>query len=245
LGDRINAESSNLENLTTQADQQGRTVSLQPARDIVGNEVAQATTKNAPSYIRDVNKVGDQLATQYNEAGAPNGLMPQIVSPSKARALKQGIGLNIGSWNPESQASIAPLQKRVYGSLDAGYNAAVPGSGAIDQTLSNLIPAKQAAWNVSYTPGIARNIFEKMARPTGALTGAVAGYQEGKQSDIPGGAAIGGLIGLAGGNFITSPTGEMAVARMLRSPAAVALPKGIAAQFNRKNVSPVDENPQE
>jgi hypothetical protein len=212
LGDQVAQHSSDLESAAQAAKQSGSRVSLGPARKIAGDEAVEAIAKNSPSYMRDVTQVNRQLTRQ---AIPGNGSipLPSSVDPVKARALKQGIDLEIGSWNPEAQAAIDPLKQRVYGALNAEFHAAVPGAAAHDAAMTNLIPAQKAMHNVAFNPGITRSVFEKIARPTGALVGAGFGATEGyKEGGVPG-AIAGGVGGLVIPNAVTSPTGMMIAAR--------------------------------
>jgi hypothetical protein len=249
IGEKIATRSGDLNKSVAIADRLAEnglhnTVPLGPARQIVADEIRSAVTKNSPSYIRDVERVGDQLRNQYGAGGKVVGELPQDVIPSKARALKQGIDLNIGSWNPEAQAAIAPLKERVYGAINSGFHAAAPDAAVIDKELSALIPARQAAWNTSYDPGVARSVFNRIARPTGALAGGLAGGYEGYRRGGTEGAIGGAAIGLTVPELISSPTGQMLAARAITNPAVGRFIKGTAAQALTK-LSPDEENPEQ
>ncbi len=236
----------------------GVTVPLYAARQAAAEELQNAVTKNSPDLIKDIAKVGDQLKYQYGPDGKPvmaaatppttqgagfvpvqvsaptkmNPVaLPDYVDPVQARSLKQGMD-NI-TFNPENQTDAARLRERVHGIVAGDIHAAVPGTEEADAAMTNLIPARDAAWNTSFNPGVTQSIAEKLARPTGALTGAVAGYNEGKKTGGTSGAILGGMLGLAGGNFLTSPVGEMLAARILASPNTINLAKGVGAQFAR------------
>lgn len=221
----------------------GATVSLAPSRKIVADESAEAVRKNAPAYIKDVKSVSDQLANQYGPTGAPltktiegtkEGAgfvpsrvpiepkqvpvpLPDVVDPVRARELRQGLDLSIGSWNPESQQAIAPLQKRVYGALTGEIHSAVPEVVEHDAAMTRMIPARAAVYNTSFNPGITKSITERFVRPTGALVGGAFGANEGYQHGGVGGAVAGGLTGLILPNAIASPTGLMTAARIVNS----------------------------
>lgn len=191
----------------------GVKVDLFPARQEVANELLSAKAKNAPQYIDDVGKVGNQLATDYS-SGVP---LPRQVDPVRARALKQGVDLTIGNWNPESQSAIAPLQERVRGIVNRATHTAVPETEQWDKQMTSLIPTRDAAWNTSFNPGVMRNVVEKFARPTGALVGGLAGAQEGYDLGGTEGAIAGGLGGLLIPAAAASPTGMMLGARAFES----------------------------
>lgn len=256
LGEKISTEDANLSNLLESAKSRGTTVSLAPARQIVKGELGSAIAKNAPAYIQDVGKVGDQLHFQYGADGKPimtsTGSdpwfnptpqpkiplrLPETVDPVRARQIRQGVDLTIGSFNPDAQAAIAPLQERVRGTIAGGIHEAVPGSAEPDLRMSNLIPARDATWNTAFNPSVGRAIFNRFARPTGALTGMFAGgYEGGKEGGLPG-VVLGGTAGLAVPELIASPAGQMFIARTLASPRSIAVAKGLGLQLNRPSVN--------
>jgi hypothetical protein len=236
LGEKVTAADANLTGLLQNAKAHGTQIPLAPARQLIANEMTSAVAKNAPEYIQDVEKVSDQLTHQYGPAGRATIPLPATVDPVRARALKQGVDLTIGNFNPEAQSAIAPLQERVRGAIAGGIHSAVPGSGALDLRMSNLIPAKDAAWNVSYNPTIARSVFNRVARPTGALAGALFGGTEGYRHGGVEGAVGGAGIGLVAPELIASPTGQMIMARVLTSPRSMALVKGLGLQTKRQLV---------
>lgn len=239
LTSKIADTSAQQDQVLADATQRGITVPLSPARRVVAQEAAAAVKKNAPGYIEDVKQVGDQLANQYGPNGKPLTVattkpgagfvpgqvagpsapvrLPAAVDPVRARQLRQGVDLTIGGWNPEAQAAIDPLRKRVYGAISDEIHNAVPESAPLDKAMTSMIPAKDAAWNVSYNPSITRNIFNRVARPTGALTGATFGAYEGGKEGGPLGAIGGGLTGLLLPELVSSSAGQMAVARTLNS----------------------------
>jgi hypothetical protein len=265
LGGEVTADDANLSALLQNAKTQGTQIPLIPGRQLVADEMRSAVAKNAPEYIRDVGTVGDQLKYQYGEdakplmatiapptrpgAGfiptvrVPTGassapvILPPTVDPVRARAIRQGIDLTIGNWNPEAQAAIDPLRKRVYGSITGGIHSAVPGSEALDTRLSNLIPARDAAKNVSYNPNITQAILNRIGRPTGALMGAVGGGLLGyKEGGLPEAIRY-GTVGLVGPELIASPTGQMLAARTLASPITRRVLIGTGLQFNRPSLT--------
>lgn len=229
LKTKIGDASTEVDRLANNAKQAGATVPLTPARQLVDGEVGTASAKNSPSYLRDVSKVQDQLTHQYGPNGKPltialpngqqaNAVLPSAVDPVRARALKQGIDLEIGNWNPESQAAIAPLQERVRGIINSGFHTAVPDAAPLDAKMTSMIPAREAAWNTSFNPGLTKSLFERFARPTGALVGAGIGAGGGYKEGGVGGAVAGGVAGLALPLAISSPQSIMRVARIADSP---------------------------
>jgi hypothetical protein len=260
LGDKVAGADAKLSGLLSDAADAGTQVPLTNPRAIVADELQSAVSKNSPDYIKDVGKVGDQLKYQYGPDGKPvmaaatpptrtgagfapvqvpqaqtmNPVpLPASVDPVRARAIKQGVDLSIGNWNPEAQSAIAPLQERVRGSIAGGIHAAVPGSAPLDAAMTNLIPARDAAWNVSFNPSITKSVFNRIARPTGALAGGLFGAKTGYDEGGIGGALAGGTIGIALPELIASPEGQMLMARTMANPSTFNLAKGMGLQFNR------------
>lgn len=243
LDTKIAGHSEAADEILRDAATSGKSVPLTPARELIASEKAAALKKNAPAYIKDVGKVEDQLAYQFGENGKPltrtvegtregAGFMPvkvpveprevpvplpDVVDPVRARQIRQGVDLEIGNWNPEAQSAIKPLQQRVYGAITGKIHEVVPEVVEHDQAMTNLIPAREAAWNTSFNPGLTRSTLERFARPTGALVGAGLGTEEGYRHGGVGGAIAGGLTGLVLPNAIASPTGLMTAARVANS----------------------------
>lgn len=212
---KIGNTSDEVDRLAGSAHLPGAYVSLDPARKIVADEMSAAVSKNSPSYIRDVGKVNQQLTHQFGPNGKTPIALPTMVDPVRARSLKQGVGLEIGNWNPEAQAAVAPLQERVYGALNEGFHNSVPGAAELDKKMTSLSPARDAAWNTSFNPGITRSVMDRIARPTGALVGSAVGAEEGYRHGGVGGAVVGGVGGLVVPHLITSPVGMITAARAL------------------------------
>lgn len=250
IADHSAAEDTALES----AKKRGVTVPLAPARQVAQSEVKEAVAKNSAPYIKDVGSVVDQLTNQYGANGQPltqtvartrqtAGFVPQtvasapkqvpiplpdVVDPVRARQLRQGIDLSIGSWNPESQQAIAPLQKRVYGALTGEIHSAVPDALEHDAAMTRMIPARDAVYNTSFNPGLTRSVAEKFIRPTGALVGGAVGSEEGYRHGGVGGAIAGGLTGLVVPNALASPTGLMTAARVANSSVLPTAVRSIA-----------------
>jgi hypothetical protein len=207
----------------------GDQLNYQFDRSGIATKEVPAGTKSVTTTSPIVNEFGNSIT---HEAQVPLKSevpvrLPDSVDPVRARALKQGIDLEIGNWNPEAQAAIDPLKERVYGALNAEFHSAVPGAAGHDAAMTNLIPAQKAMHNVAYNPGITRSVVERFARPTGALVGGILGAKEGYQEGGLPGAVAGGVGGLVIPHIITSPTGMMVAARAADKGLAPALTKPI------------------
>ncbi len=222
-----------------QATKSGVQIPIAKPQAIVADELAPALRRNNPEYLRDVNGLNDQMNYQMGADGkpeltrvagpktkvgqvplAPKPLTP-LMDPERYDALRQGVDMTIGNFNPESQSAIAPTARMVRGTMARDLHAAVPDTAIPDARMTQMIPARDAAWNVGYNPSISRQVAEKLVRPTGALFGGYAGYKEGEKYGGPVGGLAGGALGLVGGNFLASPEGAMGIARFADQGAPV------------------------
>jgi hypothetical protein len=243
LGEKVAEHSNAVSDAAELAKKNGSRVSLGPARQIAGDEAAEAVAKNSPAYLKDVTQVNRQL-TRQTLPGNGSIPLPSSVDPVKARALKQGIDLEIGSWNPEAQSAIDPLKERVYGALNAEFHKAVPEAAAHDAAMTSLIPSQKAISNVAFNPGITRSVFNRIARPTGALVGAGLGASEGyKEGGVPG-AIAGGVGGLVIPHLVTSPTGMMVAARAADKGLPPVMTKPILPLLRQKKSKEEEEQDQ-
>jgi hypothetical protein len=224
--------------LLNNAKQAGTQVNLYGPRQVAGDALNTALRQNSPEFAGQVSRVSDQLHYQATPAGTfdKNALIPPMVDPVRARELRQGLDKTVTNWNPEAKSSIAPVQRQVRGALSSELHAAVPGSAELDQQMTNLIPATQAARNVAYDPSITKNLFSRFARPTGALLGGVYGADKGYRDGGVGGAIVGGGLGLALPEMIASPAGQMITARMMASPRTINAIKGGGLQLGRPSL---------
>jgi hypothetical protein len=238
----------------------GNLVPLGPARDRIDNSIAQATERNSGDALKKLNNIKTQLTTQLDSTGKPNMVraigpstasgqvpmvgepIPSAVSPSKARALKQGVGEEVKNWMAENPKLAEQTKAQVYGAINEPFHAAVPGSAELDQKMQSLIPVANYAERRALSAGPGERIAGRFAAHTGALagglTGALAGYERGGGE----GALVGGAAGLAIPELISSPTLKMAVARVANSPSApIKLAVGSGLQLDRKKKSADEE----
>ena len=255
LDSKIAAHSAAEDELLNKATDAGQTISLTPTRRIIAEESGIAKAKNSPSYLRDVNKVNDQLSYEMGLNGKPITRQVQVlgktqdvpmelpsnVSPVRARQLRQGIDMEIGNWNPEAQSNMAPLQRRVYGSLSGEIHRSIPEVVEHDAAMTNLIPTRDATWNTSFNPSLTRNVVERFARPTGALLGTVVGGEEGYRRGGIAGGVSGAVLGGIAPSAVTTPTGLMIMSRAAESGApiralryAVPIGEGMITKPNAK-----------
>jgi hypothetical protein len=177
------------------------------------------------------------MATHLSEtmAGQP---ISENVTPRQLLDLKRGFGNEfIHRWNPETMTGVKGTAARTYHAMGDEFNRTVPEAEELNGRISSLIPvAKRAASEELNAPTMQR-AANRFAAHTGALTGAgvggAVGYREG---GVPG-AIAGGLTGVVAPELISSPEGQMAVARTLNMASGLKPLVGTAAQLTRKKDS--------
>ena len=165
--------------------------------------------------------------------------IPDSVPASEALALKRGVGALKSTWDAKAAPDFYNgVVGNVYHALDSEIDRALPGSSAINDRMTTMIPVAQRAAAKDLNAGILERTLGKIGRPTGALVGASAGaYEGGRQGGTPG-AIVGGLAGLVAPEIVTNPTTLMMLGRGMNSPllSKYAFPGlvGLSAQAARK-----------
>lgn len=220
-------------------------VSLSPARQIANDALYTATQRNNPETIKRTGAIAKQLTSSYGTDAKPivqdlfgttqkdSGLvdefgnpitspvsskvgqvetqLPETVPASKALQLKRGIGDLKNSWNPATQNDLADSTVgRVYHSLDDQLEQAAPGASALNQRISSLLPVAKRATATDLGPGSLQKIMN-YSPFAGTVIGGVQGGREGGIEGAIKGAATGAVTGAV----LRSPTGRMALARVL------------------------------
>ena len=214
-------------------------VSLQPALDLIDNEISKAAAENNGQAIQQLGNVRDALSKNVT-TGQP---IPVNQPATGALNLKRGLRTQfVKNWNPELMEGTRAVAARGAGAIDNQLdNALGPDFQSANQRISSLIPVADRSESLGRNPGILQNVGQRIARPTGALIGSVAGGAEGyRNRGIPG-LIGGGLLGLVLPEALSSPSVQMAAARTLHNPTLLLnLLKGAGMQFDR----PSQENPQ-
>ena len=115
---------------------------------------------------------------------------------------------------------------QAYRGLTNELHSAVPASAPIDQSISNLIPARDAAKATNLKEGMAGSVMSRIGARTGGL---IAGGLLGHEMGSP---IIGTALGAVAPEFLSSPTVQMAGARALDTAGKIAAfnrAKGLAA----------------
>ncbi len=226
----IDALSQKLEGLYASSK---KTVSVQPALDILDEARNKAVGQNNKEAIEAIDAIKDRLTKS-----AVDGSPLQIKTPSGLLNLKRGIG-DVTNWNPTLQSrGTAKLLRQVYNALDSELDRAVPKGENINQAISSLIEARNRAAIESRGAGILQRSAHRVAAHTGALTSAAFGGYAGYRHGGVGDAALGALGGLIIPEALSSPSAQMMAARAmakaprLSAPVAIGL-RDLAAGTNR------------
>jgi hypothetical protein len=172
-------------------------------------------------------------------------------TPDELLEMKRGIGKEISLWPPEWQhhSDIVGLKGKLYGSIDSQLDRLAPGTGALNQQWSSLIPAISQGMKIDDQASLVQSIAHRVLAHTGALTGATAGAIYGGKEGGTGGAVLGGISGLILPEVLASPSSQMAAARALHlfsqhpglSTAALQLLASRASQQRKVNDQPENQ----
>jgi hypothetical protein len=207
----------------------GKVGTTQPAHAALQNAIDN-TPRNAAGLRNKLAGLHDLL--DLDKAGVARAAH----TPDELLEMKRGIGTEIETWPPEWQQlnEVKTLKEQLYGAIDSELDRLVPGNAEINDRISNLIETKKRALQVASGASIGQRVFARGAAHTGALAlgglGAAGGYQK---HGLPG-AAVGMGLGVLGPEIAASPTGQMALARLLRLGIPTALARGaVASQAQR------------
>lgn len=207
-------------------------VSMGPARQVVSDAARKAVTQNAPTVFAQTEPMSDFLAKRFNTGAA----IPQDVSAADALNLKRGFSKEfLGRWNPETHGDTIATGRGAYHALDKAFDEAVPESAGLNQRISSLIPVVQRAESTARNAPMAQMMMKRIGAPTGGLLGTVFGGEEGyKHGGLPG-AIAGAGAGLLAPVMVSTPEGQMALARAFNSAKALRPVVGAALTATRKS----------
>lgn len=204
-----------LQDLATDAGQNGARGSLAPARAQLGQTIDAHLGNRAMSSAGDLSPLQSSLATD-GLTGLP---LAENQSPSGLLALKRGINSDyISNWKPDQAPGLKSAARSAYGAINQEFHNAVPGATELDQRISSLIPVVKRAEAVDAGAGLLQRTAGRVSAHTGvlaggALTGGGIGYKEGGV----GGALAGGIAGIVAPELLASPTTQMIMARGLNN----------------------------
>ncbi len=205
--------------LNSNALQSNVPIDLQPARNVAQSFAKTAAKQNNASNMKEIQELEDQLATHR----ATGTAIPQVVSADQGLGMKRGVDALMDSWNPNNKRALSDSAVvAVRSAMNDELSKAVPDYAALNSKISNLLPVAQRAGATDLNAGVLQRVVGKMAKPTGALVGTIAGGTGGYEKDGWRGALIGGALGAVLPEVATSPTTIMMGARAANS----AVPSG-------------------
>ncbi|MFP5230128.1 MAG: hypothetical protein ACLGXA_21120, partial [Acidobacteriota bacterium] len=180
------------------------TASLSPARGVVNDAIAKATTQNAGGTVGQLTPLRSFLTTRFDTGEA----IPEMVTPRQLLDLRRGFNNEfVTSWNPETQPGVTGTARQAYHELSNELHNVVPGTAPIDRRISSLIPVAKRAASADLNAGVAQRVADRIGRPTGGtLPIAVGAHVAG-----PVGAAVGAIAPDA----LSMPAPRMIAARAL------------------------------
>ena len=206
-----------------------RSASLGPARSIIGDAMNQAERQNAEGLHSQLGNMQQFLGKRFGT----NEPIPANVTPRELLDLKRGLSEEHLRWNPETHNRALSTGRSAYHALDQELDRTVPEAAGLNQRLSSLIPVAQRGESVSRNAPTLQRAIGRFGAHTGALTlggvGAVEGHRE---AGVPG-AIAGGLTGVLAPELISSPEGQMAIARTLNKARNLRPVVGGALQLTR------------
>jgi hypothetical protein len=199
--------------------------STQPAASIVLDEMIKAADENSATRYGQLEKVLNQLTTDF-QTGKP---IPSQMSAEQILKMKRGIGDLISSWSVEEKKGVMPVVAQVYHALDKELDQAVPASAGLNQRISSLITARQAAERTAARPSGVMGQF--ISHSTGAGLGSLLGYEAGGTK----GAAQGALVGAIAGPVLRTPAARIAIARLVKSGMSEVMARMLVSQLGTQS----------
>jgi hypothetical protein len=208
------------------------TVSLAGPRKVVADAVDTAAKRGARGSFGQLQPLAEHL--DKNIYGFPIASdIPAIDALNLNRGLADDF---VGSWNPATLKNVSGTAAQAYHELGEGIKQAVPESRPLYSRISNLIPVEKRASGAALNASTTQKLVHKIGAPTGALVGSIYGAEEGYKKGGIGGGIAGGLGGLILPALATTPTGQIALARVLNSSGAQKAIKsatGLGLQLDR------------
>ena len=205
--------------------------SLAPAREAVENIQAGHRLNRAMDTVQDIQPIADFL-NKDKLTGQP---LAEAQSAPGLRNMKRGLNTDyIGKWSLEQPAAQKGAARRAYGELNQELHYIVPESKDLDQRVSSLIPVVLQGKRIAAEAPTTQRALGRFAAHTGALTlGGIGGMQGYREGGVPG-AIVGGLTGIVAPELVSSPEGQMMLARTLYRSGALRPIVGAGAQFTQR-----------
>ena len=232
---KISELTPEVEQKAAQASQSGATGSLMPAKIGVAQTMANHINNYAPDSAAELEPLENRLAVHSRTGALLNPDQP----PSELLRMKRGLNSDfIQNWKPDQPPGLRSSAKTAYGNLADAFHAAAPGTKELDQRISSLIPVTKRAEAADNAAGLVQRTAGRIGAHTGALSLGIGGAYAGKhEAGLPG-AIAGGAIGILAPEMLSSPEGQMIMARVLKGAAPryiTPFMKGVALQAERGN----------
>jgi hypothetical protein len=202
---RLTKIGGDLETAYRDAGQKGKTVSLQPAMDVLDRHIAEANAAHRPDLARAFQQSKTRLmtdqATKFKQVN---------YTPEQLWKIKTGHGELI-NW---SKLGLDPklasrVNKEVYGAIDRELDSVAPEVKALNQRYSSLKTVQDRASIMSNAESLPQGVINRWTRRTG---GALAGLYELSRGNIPAALAL-----TLGPEALANPAVQMAIARTLNA----------------------------
>ena len=197
--------------------------SLQPPLDVHSDFTGNAAAGN--SDISSYAPMRDQLTVPRPgfTGDVQGGQIAPEQTPSQYDAMRQRFAKDHAQFSLRTPRSPeeSGLANSMHHAMRQELERVVPGISPLNQTIQSLVPVARKAGRTALADTAMQNAMGRIARPTGALTAALAGLKVG---GVPG-----MIAGLGVPEMISDPTSQMIAARglagtgnALGSPAANA-----------------------
>jgi hypothetical protein len=209
----------------------GKRGTLEPARASVTDAIAAHTGNRAMKTAAGIQPISDFL-TRDQLTGLP--LTEQQTAPG-LRMMKRGLNEDyINNWTSDQPPAQKLAARQAYGNINEQLHSISPETSSLDQRISSLIPAKLQGARVAAGAPLTQRIAGRFGANTGALAAGLGGAFEGRREGGTPGMIAGGLAGLIAPELISSPEGQMVLARTLNKANGLRPLVGGALQLDRK-----------
>jgi hypothetical protein len=209
--------------------------SLVPARSAVSNAMGSAERQNAAGTHGQLQNMQDFLSRRFSTGEQ----IPENVTPRDLLDLRRGFNEEHGRWNPDLHDTTVSTGRQAYGGLTGEFHRVLPEAEPLDTRISNLIPVKNRASIAALGDNTLQKTLGRVAAHTGGGLGGYYGGVEGYKHGGIGGAIGGAALGVAAPEFLSSPEGQMLMARRMYGARALGPLQG--AILNLPSQSKPDE----
>ncbi len=183
--------------------EQANPVSLASPRQRLAGGESLASRQNDPLLSGEVRPMQATLRNRFDTGEA----IPETVPARDALDLLRGFGNQHVRFVEGRTNTANDLAKGTWADLRNSIRERAPETAAIDERISNLIPARDLATRAQNLPGSVETGVSRLTRPTGGLIPMLAGFHAG--------GPVGGAAVMGAQEALSSPAVKMAMARGL------------------------------